>query len=414
MSWLKRRKKSSMKTGDSPRTRLPSDELDQKLKELMEQLNIPFAGRAAILKLTPEIKGKMLESYKERLKSEQTSKKRKATGKEWAKRLILHPKMKLDLLKEFTVVLNDSDAKFAQKFMEELGLNHLCRISMEKQGQKQWDFQILTIVKALIDTAPQVIQTVIKHERIISVIVTKIDTDDMRVREIAIKLLFLTVVIEGESAHMASLKIMEGLLEQARFHGFRNRWRSIVRHISSVNEYENGSFEYDNYALALINYVINELHELEQRTDERRLLNSLKFDSILDKLRISIENKTREIETGIESMITDENESNVHHGRGGNASKDVRQLMVNLKGLENQLKVYETLRIDDRQQLFSQGLMDDERDLTSPKGLFNQLHTQVLEDGYVNEFTAILKNLITLPASAFGLSFVFTVCLIHI
>ena len=82
---------------------------------------------------------------------------------------------------------------------------------------------------------------------------------------------------------------MASLLDSARMRGYRNRWKTVVSHVS-VNELSgSGSFEYDNYALMLINFVISGLETVEQRTDERRLLNSLKFTEAIEKLRRSID-----------------------------------------------------------------------------------------------------------------------------
>ena len=44
-------------------------------------------------------------------------------------------------------------------------------------------------------------------------------------------------------------------------------------------------FEYNVYALGLINIVIGGLDSLEERTDERRLLNALKFDGKLESIK---------------------------------------------------------------------------------------------------------------------------------
>merc|ERR1712244_47037 len=82
----------------------------------------------------------------------------------------------------------------------------------------------------------------------------------------------------------------------------------------------------------LINFIISGRKSIEERTDERRLLNSLKLNESLNELR-----KT--------------------------------------------------------------GVIDDENDLSSPKGLFKVVHDQALNDGYINDLTSILSNLVTIPAS---------------
>ena len=118
------------------------------------------------------------------------------------------------------------------------------------------------------------------------------DCSDHRVREIAIKLLVTLVIAEDDDLSLlASSKIMASLLDSARMKGYRNRWKSVISHLS-VNELSgNGSFEYDNYSLMLINFIIGGLSTVEQRTDERRLLNSLKFNASLQQLQMSIDEK---------------------------------------------------------------------------------------------------------------------------
>lgn len=110
------------------------------------------------------------------------------------------------------------------------------------------------------------------------------------VREAAMKLLVSLIIVDDDSlADTAATKIMATLLDSARTRGYRNRWKSVVSHLS-INEFDQkGSFEYDNYALVLINFIINSLQTVEERTDERRLLNSLKFGDSLTKLSKSVE-----------------------------------------------------------------------------------------------------------------------------
>lgn len=118
----------------------------------------------------------------------------------------------------------------------------------------------------------------------------KVDSVENAVREAAMKLLVSLIIVDDDSlSDTAATKIMATLLDSARTRGYRNRWKSVVSHIS-VNEYDQkGSFEYDNYGLVLINFIINSLQTVEERTDERRLLNSLKFSDSLTKLTKSVE-----------------------------------------------------------------------------------------------------------------------------
>eukprot|EP01084_Bolivina_argentea_P242784 407187_1 len=39
-------------------------------------------------------------------------------------------------------------------------------------------------------------------------------------------------------------------------------------------------------------------------------------------------------------------------------------------------------------------------DIDNPQDLFKKVHDQALKDGFINELTAILKNLVVLPSSA--------------
>merc|ERR1712228_15341 len=64
-----------------------------------------------------------------------------------------------------------------------------------------------------------------------------------------------------------------------------------------------------------------------------------------------------------------------------------------------QIGAYNALREEDMTELREEGIIDDENDLSSPKGLFKVVHDQALDDGYINDLTSILKNLITIPAS---------------
>ena len=64
-----------------------------------------------------------------------------------------------------------------------------------------------------------------------------------------------------------------------------------------------------------------------------------------------------------------------------------------------QITAYNRLREEDLNELRASGIIDDENDLSSPTGLWKVVHDQALDDGYINELTSILKNLITIPAS---------------
>ena len=45
-------------------------------------------------------------------------------------------------------------------------------------------------------------------------------------------------------------------------------------------------------------------------------------------------------------------------------------------------------------------LLEGDFDVDNPQDLFKKVHDQALEDGYINELSAVLKNLVVLPSSA--------------
>lgn len=137
-------------------------------------------------------------------------------------------------------------------------------------------------------------------------------------------------------------------------------------------------FEYNMYGLQLINIVIGGLESLEERTDERRLLNALKFDN---KLAL-IKNDDKELRLKIEN---------------NDEEKIDGKIMSYLSSLSNQIETYEQLRQEDRSNLED---LNDEFDLNNPIDLFKKIHDQCLDDGYINELMSILKDLVLLPSSA--------------
>lgn len=44
--------------------------------------------------------------------------------------------------------------------------------------------------------------------------------------------------------------------------------------------------------------------------------------------------------------------------------------------------------------------MNEDFDIDNPRQLFTKVHDQALQDGYINELTSVLKNLVVLPANA--------------
>eukprot|EP01084_Bolivina_argentea_P302072 521342_1 len=366
-----------------------STELDQQIINLMEQLNIPKSGRDGVLKLPEAQKKQMLEGYKAKLSTATT--KKSESGKDWSNKFNIGKSINRKLLQEFTVVIKDSDRKFAEEFIQELGMKRLCRISHDNIS---FDSQILLIFKAIIDTSQTIIKDIVNDNLTITTIASKVDAQDNRVRELAMKLLVTLVIVEDDDLSLlASSKIMSSLLDSARIRGYRNRWKSVISHLS-VNEISGtGSFEYDNYALLLINFIISGLETVEERTDERRLLNSLKFNDALHELSESVNTATNEMKTQYLS------ESN-HQARSRGLSNHQLQLQQYqyCQSVTTQITAYTRFREEDLVDLRKHGIMG-ENDLLSTKGLFKMLHDQVLNDGYINELTHILRVLITIPAS---------------
>eukprot|EP01084_Bolivina_argentea_P302073 521343_1 len=394
-----------------------STELDQQIINLMEQLNIPKSGRDGVLKLPEAQKKQMLEGYKAKLSTATT--KKSESGKDWSNKFNIGKSINRKLLQEFTVVIKDSDRKFAEEFIQELGMKRLCRISHDNIS---FDSQILLIFKAIIDSSQTIIKDIVNDDLTITTIVSKVDSADNRVRELAIKLLVTLVIVEDDDLSLlASSKIQASLLDSARIRGYRNRWKSVITHLS-VNEISGtGSFEYDNYALMLINFIISGLETVEERTDERRLLNSLKFKDSLIKLEQSID-ETMNVNVlqhtksssnsqilsrtdstkSVDSMSNDQTGSRPPPPKARSRGLSNHQLQLQqyqyCQSVTTQITAYNRFREEDLTDLRKAGIIDDENDLLSPKGLFKVVHDQALDDGYINELTSVLKNLVTIPA----------------
>lgn len=121
----------------------------------------------------------------------------------------------------------------------------------------------------------------------------------------------------------------------------------------------NETTNFDQLCVTLVNFLLGSLENVEERVEERRLLNADQFDAILRKMEEDIENNKDE-------------------------SKNYGSLPI-------QIQAYFQLLKEDKEIT---------QDFNDPKELFNRLERQVLQDGFVNEFASILSNLITLPASA--------------
>ena len=147
---------------------------------------------------------------------------------------------------------------------------------------------------------------------------------------------------------------MKYLLEMARKKGYRNRWHSVLSHLSVNETSETGTLEFDFHALLLINFIINELDSVDKRTDERRLLTALQFDESIKKLQQAIE------ETNIALVINKGGHSEgggggQHHRRQStlrNLKKDREHHTVELcRGIEAQISTFNMLRNEDITEL---------------------------------------------------------------
>ena len=145
-------------------------ELDKQIIDLMEKLSIPKSARAGILNKDDNMKKMMLEQFKAKLAAEEN--KKKETGREWSKKFN-NSKVEWKILKEFEVVIKDSDAKFAEEFIQELGLKRLCRVSRDNRNN-QFDTQILTIFKSIIDVSEDIVKDMINDDQTVTTIVSKV------------------------------------------------------------------------------------------------------------------------------------------------------------------------------------------------------------------------------------------------
>ncbi|ETO35248.1 hypothetical protein RFI_01817, partial [Reticulomyxa filosa] len=166
------------------------------------------------------------------------------------------------------------------------------------------------------------------------------------------------------------------LTDNGRVFGERNHWKRMIGYLS-VKDKLQGSLTYDTWAVTLINYLLSTLSD-EKRTEERRLLEGLRFDKLLTQL----EDRVRR-----QSLASNEDSS---LAPGGNESTN----------LMKQIEVYRHLADEDHRQ---GNIEEANLDATNPKDLFNRVHDQALKDGFINELTKILTNLVTLPPEAYVL-----------
>ena len=171
MSWFGSKSKKKRNAAPSNATKGGNTQLDKDITALMEQLNIPKAGREAVLKLPEAQKQIMLAQYQRKLSS--ADKQPKASGKEWSQKMIDPQTVSWQLLKQFEVIIKDSASTFCTEFIQELGLKRLCRVSREHTST-QFDLQILLIFKAIIDTKQTIIKDIINDDQCVTTIVSKV------------------------------------------------------------------------------------------------------------------------------------------------------------------------------------------------------------------------------------------------
>ena len=152
-------------------------------------------------------------------------------------------------------------------------------------------------------------------------------------------------------------------------HGTRNRWKPLISHLSVKDMYY-GTVSYDSLCVTLINFLLASIETVEERIEERRLLNGEHFDKILRKLEDKMHRQ---------SMRGNRNE---------------------IASLQTQIETYFALSKEDSRAANITDEDDEDLDLSDPKELFDRVQRQALDDGYINELTRVLSNLVTLPSTA--------------
>lgn len=366
-------------------------EINEKMHELMDALKIPKNARPKMLLLDKKQKIKMLQQH-----ALKQSTKQRQSGRRWSEKFASYKQTNISTLQQFCVVLRDEEDNFVKDFIENLGLNHLCRLGLKESSSQRgksystgFDAELLRVMKAIIDTNENSIKALVEHDHSIRIIVEKIDSEDIKISQLALSLLVTLVGIQNDEISItASNKILIALKDLALSKGQRNKYKVLISHIS-VKDVLHGSFHYDTYCVTLINYLIMALDKIHQRMDERRMLNSLQFEKILNKLEDRI--------------------------RRNNLHSNIRDALL------NQIETYRKLYEDDKRtansrkprasQIGPDGeqsvdmdndweMMDGDFDIDNPMDLFKKVHDQALKDGYINELTSILKNLVVLPTNA--------------
>eukprot|EP01084_Bolivina_argentea_P225437 380953_1 len=182
-------------------------EINDKMNELMNKLKIPKNARGKMLSLDRTQKIKMLQQHALKQIEKKTE-----SGKTWSYKFASYSKINISILQQFSVVLRDETDEFLKDFIQNLGLNHLCRLATKmltnqrgKNYSSNFDIELLRVFKAIIDANEYALTAVVKHNISIRIIVEKIDSKDIKVSELALSLLVTMVGIENENDEISIL-----------------------------------------------------------------------------------------------------------------------------------------------------------------------------------------------------------------
>ena len=103
-------------------------------------------------------------------------------------------------LKTLVVVIQDEDEQFVKDFISNLGLKHICRLG---KSSTTLDLHLLSVLKAIID-CEQSTKSLINHNLVIRMIVQKINSNEARIRELALQLLVSLMVIDRNDSDLIS------------------------------------------------------------------------------------------------------------------------------------------------------------------------------------------------------------------
>ena len=164
------------------------------------------------------------------------------------------------------------------------------------------------------------------------------------------------------------------LHEEASLYGTRSRWKQLISHLS-IKDIHYGTTCYDYLCITLINCLIASIEAVEARIEERRILNgnhdNMGFENILHKLEDKIRNDL------------------------------IKGKPKEIQCLETQIEAYFALSQEDSlvASIPDENGENGSFNLSNPKELFCRVEKQAISEGYINELTSILSNLLTIPAT---------------